>query len=198
MAVPRSHHLFKSSSRPTSFLWIWNIPQFPPASMGNEDPSSVLYTAPSPSSFLTTLLLPRAQTLKSLPLQCATQCPGTFSRFSSVWWTDIFLKTLDKQTSECPDHPRKVNWEWDKCLTRLGMRMQRTLQHCIWFLVPWHIRLKTFQMSSSVTPLQSAPDPFPLHPDLQPPCRCYSGGMNGERKACMLLFINILNIRLFK
>lgn len=172
MAVPRSHHLFKSTSRPTSFLWIWNIPQFPPASMGKEEPSSVLYIAPSPSSFLTTLLLPRAQTLKSPPLQCATQCPGNFSRFSSVWWTLIFLKTPDKhqnvQTTPGKLTGNGINvWPgWARRrsvhLAGLSMRMQRTLQHCMWFLVPWHTRLKTFQMSSSATPLHSAPDPFYL------------------------------------
>lgn len=79
----------------------------PPGSMGKEDPSSALYTAPPPSSFLTSLLRHELKPWSPHPYS-VPHSAWNFSCFSPVWWTVIFLED-SRQTSECPDHPRQVN-----------------------------------------------------------------------------------------
>lgn len=136
--------------------------------------------------------LPQAQALKSPPLQCATQCLTNFSCFSPVWIV-IFLED-SRQTSECPDHPRQVNCQLSGQAEHEDAAYATALHVVSGSLTPPPQNTSDEQLCHS-TP--GSPRSFPsLVPDLQPPCRCYSGGMNGERKACMLLFTNILNVGL--
>lgn len=194
MAVPRSRHLFKSSSRPTSFLWIWNIPQFPRSQLGEGRP--ILSTLHSALSKLIPHYSPAATSSSpEVPTStvCHTEPQKLFLRLPSM--INSHFSKDSRQTSECSDHPRQVNWEWDKCLTRLGTRTQhRHSTACSLTHPPQNTSDEQLCHSTPVSP-RSFPS---LVPDLQPPCRYYSRGVNRERKACMLLFTNILNVGLFK
>lgn len=191
MAVPRSHHLFKSSSRPISFLWIGNIPRFPPACMGRKTRHQ--HSTLRPLQAHSSLLSSATSSSPEVPaLQCATQCPGNFSCFCPVWWTVIFLED-SRQTSECPDHPRQVNCKLSGQAGHEDAAYATALHVVSGSLRP--PPQNTSEQLRHSTPV--SPRSFPsLVPDLEPPCRCYSGGMNRERKACMFLFTNILKIGL--
>lgn len=139
--------------------------------MGKEDPSSELYIAPSPSSFLTTLLLPRAQVLKSPPLQCATESPRNFSCVSPVWSTVIFLKTPDK-TQNVQTTPGKLigngtnvwpGWAWGRSVghsTACGFSFPDTpaSEHFRWAALSLHSSQP--QILSLSSPRSPAPVPL--------------------------------------
>lgn len=121
----------------------------PAASLGKEDPSSALYKLIPHYAPAATSSSPEVPT----STVCHTEPQKLFLRLPSM--INSHFSKDSRQNSECSDHPRQVNWEWDKCLTRLGTRTQHRHSTACGFWFPDKPASEYFRRAA-VTPFQSA------------------------------------------